>query len=286
MSVTRNIICSHCTGAGTKSGASAGKCKTCDGRGVRVIIKQLGPGMIQQMQTVCNECGGKGEQIKEEDKCKECKGKKVIKDKKVLTVYVDKGMRHGQKVVFSGESDEAPGMEPGDIIFVLVEKKHELFKRNGNDLLIEQTIPLVEALTGFTSYIKHLDDRVLVVKTEKGDVITPGEIRQIVNEGMPIHKKPYEKGNLYITFNIEFPKAGFLKEPQVKDLEKLLPARRQITKPTGEDFEDVKLDKVNNNRSGGHPNSGPRSRQQQTQMESDDDDEDNHGGQRVQCAQQ
>jgi DnaJ family protein A protein 2 len=63
--------------------------------------------MIQQMQTVCSDCQGKGEQIREEDKCKECKGKKVLKDKKVLTVYVDKGMRHGQKVVFAGESDEA-----------------------------------------------------------------------------------------------------------------------------------------------------------------------------------
>lgn len=70
-------------------------------------MKQLGPGMIQQMQTVCNDCGGKGETIKEEDKCKNCKGKKVVKEKKILQVYIDPGMKHGQKIVFSGEADEA-----------------------------------------------------------------------------------------------------------------------------------------------------------------------------------
>ena len=65
-------------------------------------------------------------------------------------------------------------MEPGDIIFVIVEKKHDLFKRNGNDLYMEQNIPLVEALCGFTTYVKHLDERVLIVNSGKGDVITPG----------------------------------------------------------------------------------------------------------------
>jgi DnaJ family protein A protein 2 len=228
LSVTRNVLCSTCTGTGTKSGASTGKCKTCEGRGIRLIIKQLGPGMIQQMQTVCNDCGGKGEVIKEEDKCKDCKGKKVNKEKKILQVYVDKGMRHGQKIVFSGESDEAPGQEPGDIIFVLIEKKHEVFKRNGNDLYMETTIPLIEALAGFSFTIKHLDDRVLLVKSDKGEIINPGDIKMIANEGMPIHKRPFEKGNLYIHFNIEFPKPGSFQPKALQDLEKSYPLEDQL----------------------------------------------------------
>jgi len=279
LSVTRNIICTACTGAGTKSGGSAGKCKTCDGRGIRLVIKQLGPGMIQQMQTVCHDCGGKGEQIKEEDKCKECKGKKVVKDKKVLTVYIDKGMKHGQKIVFSGESDEAPGMEPGDIIFVLIEKKHDMFKRNGNDLYMECSIPLIEALAGFNFTIKHLDDRQLLVKSEKGDVITPGEVRVITNEGMPKYKAPFEKGNLYITFNVEFPKPGFLKDKQLQELEKLLPPRRPAPKVT-EEMEEVQLTKVTQN----DQRSKPTGRR--PQEPEDEDDEGGQGGQRVQCAQQ
>jgi len=278
LSVTRNIICTTCTGTGTKSGAAVGKCKGCEGRGVRLIIKQLGPGMIQQMQTVCPECGGKGEQIKEEDKCGNCKGKKVVKDKKVLTVYVDKGMKHGQKIVFSGESDEAPGMEPGDIIFVLVEKKHDVFKRNGNDLYMETSIPLIEALAGFSFVVKHLDDRQLLVKSEKGEVITPDEVKMIPNEGMPKHKAPFEKGNLFIQFKVEFPKPGVLKEPQLQQLEKLLPARRPAPKASSE-YEEVTLSKV-----AAQSNGGQRRRGQPGSEE--EEDEEGQGGQRVQCAQQ
>jgi len=279
LSVSRNVICQSCSGNGTKSGASVGKCRTCDGRGIRLVIKQLGPGMIQQMQTVCPDCGGKGEQIKDEDKCGNCKGKKVVKDKKVLTVYVDKGMKHGQKIVFSGESDEAPGMEPGDIIFVVVEKKHDLFKRNGNDLYMEVSIPLIEALAGFNFTIKHLDDRVLLVKSEKGDVITPGEVKVISSEGMPKHKSPFEKGNLYIHFNVEFPKPGALKEQQLQQLEKILPPRKTPPKPT-EDMEEVILTKVST-----HEKSRSEGRARRTGSD-DEEDDDGNQGQRVQCAQQ
>jgi DnaJ family protein A protein 2 len=98
LAVTRSVICTKCEGSGTRDpSVASGKCKTCEGRGIRLIVKQLGPGMIQQMQTVCSDCGGKGETIKEEDKCKNCKGKKVTKEKKILQVFVEKGMKHGQK---------------------------------------------------------------------------------------------------------------------------------------------------------------------------------------------
>jgi len=136
LSVTRNIICIGCSGSGTKSGAAVGKCKTCDGRGIRLIIKQLGPGMIQQMQTVCPDCGGKGEQIKEEDKCGNCKGKKVVKDKKVLTVYVEKGMRHGQKVVFFLENRMKHLVQNLEILYLFSLKKNTIFSEEMETIYI------------------------------------------------------------------------------------------------------------------------------------------------------
>jgi len=234
MAVTRNVVCPKCEGSGSKPGEQPGKCKTCDGRGIRIIVKQLGPGMLQQMQTVCGECNGKGETIKEEDKCKTCKGKRVNKEKKILEVYVDKGMKNGQKIVFAGESDEMPGCEAGDIIFVLEEKKHDLFKRNGTDLLMEYNIPLIEALAGFSFTVKHLDDRILLIKSEKGEIIKPGDIRMIPNEGMPTHKRPFEKGNLYIQFNVEFPRQSFFDTKALDLLEKVLPSRRPVPKQTAD----------------------------------------------------
>ncbi len=52
----------------------------------------------------------------------------VVRERKVLEVHVDKGMVDGQKITFSGEGDQEPGLEPGDIIIVLDEKEHPVFK--------------------------------------------------------------------------------------------------------------------------------------------------------------
>jgi len=275
LAVTRNVICTKCEVTGTKEGVAAGKCKTCDGSGTKIIVKQLGPGMIQQMRTVCPECAGKGESVKEEDKCKNCKGKKVTKEKKILQVHVDKGMKHGQRIVFAGEADEFPDAEAGDIIFVVSEKKHELFRRNGNDLIMEYKLTLVEALAGFSFTIKHLDDRELLIKSEKGDIINPNDARVIEGEGMPTYKKPFEKGNLYIQFTVEFPQPGFFDEKQFKQLEELLPPRRPLPIETPE-MEQVELKKITENH---QRKSGQRN-------ESYDEDEGPQCGNRVQCAQQ
>lgn len=70
-----------------------------------------------------------GEVINEKDRCRKCEGHKVCKETKLLEVHVDKGMKHGQKITFSGEADQAPGVEPGDIVLVLQEKEHEVKKK-------------------------------------------------------------------------------------------------------------------------------------------------------------
>lgn len=75
---------------GTKEGAVE-SCTTCKGTGMQVRLHQIGPGMMQQIQSVCAECRGKGERIDPKYMCKECKGQKVIRDRKILEVHIDKG---------------------------------------------------------------------------------------------------------------------------------------------------------------------------------------------------
>lgn len=104
-SPTQNLMCDECS-KGSKSGASM-KCSGCQGSGMKVSIRHLGPSMIQQMQHPCNECKGTGETINEKDRCPHCKGEKVVQEKKVLEVIVEKGMQNGQKITFPGEADEA-----------------------------------------------------------------------------------------------------------------------------------------------------------------------------------
>ncbi|XP_068634075.1 chaperone protein dnaJ A6-like [Aristolochia californica] len=279
LSRSRNVLCPNCKGKGSKSGAS-GTCYGCRGSGVKISTRQIGLGMIQQMQHVCPECKGSGEFISERDRCMLCKGNKVTKEKKVLEVYVEKGMKHDQKIVFEGEADEAPDTVTGDYIFVLQQKEHPKFKRNYDDLFVEHTLSLTEALCGFQFALTHLDGRRLLIKSNLGEVVKPGQNKAINDEGMPHHQRPFMKGRLYIQFNVEFPDSGFLSLDQCRTIETILPCKstNQITPMELEECEETTLRDVSIEEQ-------MRRKQQQRQKEAYDEDDDSSGPQ-VQCAQQ
>ena len=77
-------------------------------------------------------------------------------------------MEDGKKIVFSGEGDQEPGLEPGDIVVVLEEKDHPVFKRDKTDLHMKLQLTLTEALCGFQKAIKTLDNRQLVITALPG----------------------------------------------------------------------------------------------------------------------
>ncbi|CAL9108594.1 unnamed protein product [Musa textilis] len=278
LSLSRNALCQKCKGKGSKSGAS-GRCYGCQGTGMRTVTRQIGLGMIQQMQHVCPECRGSGEVISDKDKCPQCKGNKVVQEKKVLEVHVEKGMQHGQKIVFQGEADEAPDTVTGDIIFVVQLKEHPKFRRKDDDLYIDHTICLTEALCGFQFVLTHLDGRQLLIKSNPGEVVKPGQYKAIDDEGMPHHGRPFMKGRLYVQFNVEFPDTGVFSPDQCRALEKILPPRpsNHISNMEPDECEETTMYDVNIEEE-------MRRQRQQRQQEAYDEDED--AGPRVQCAQQ
>ncbi|GCB67800.1 hypothetical protein scyTo_0010304 [Scyliorhinus torazame] len=217
LALKKNVICDKCDGFGGKKGAVE-KCPNCKGRGIEIHVQQIGPGMVQQIQTMCSECHGQGEQINPKDRCKNCNGRKIVKERKILEVYVDKGMQDGQKITFHGEGDQEPGLEPGDVIIVLDQKDHDLFRRHGNDLVMKMEILLVEALC---------------------DVIKLGSLKCVLNEGMPIYRDPFEKGLLIIQFSVKFPPYGWFQPENLAGLEDLLPPRQEVMMT--DDMESVEL---------------------------------------------
>jgi len=277
MAINKKIICLKCDGKGVKKGAASKKCDSCKGQGIKMVVRQIGPGMIQQMQTVCPSCKGEGEVIKDDDRCSECGGEKVVKERKIIEVIVEKGMQNNQKIVFSGEADEAPGVLPGDVIFVLQEKEHPIFKRQGEDLFMDKTITLLEALCGFQFAVTHLDSRKLLVKSEQNTVIKPGDIKAIQEEGMPIYKRPMDRGVLYIKFTVEFPEPSKLLPEHKSRLEEILPPRPKLEYDPN-DVEEVKLKEA-------IPNSG-NSRQNGGKPQKREYDEDEEARPGVQCQQQ
>ncbi|XP_027772758.1 dnaJ protein homolog isoform X2 [Solanum pennellii] len=236
LSLSRNILCPKCKGKGSKSGAS-GRCYGCQGTGMCVTTRQIAFGMIQQMQHVCYECQGSGEVITELDRCPQCNGNKITQEKKVLKVNVEKGMLHGQKIIFNAEADEAPDTITGNVIFVLQQKSHSKFRRNFDDLYMEHNLSLTEALCGFQFVLTHLDGRQLQIKSSPGEVIKPDQYKAIYDEGMPHYGRPFIKGQLYIHFNVIFPESGFLSPEKCRALEAILPPR------LGKHSSDIELEK-------------------------------------------
>merc|ERR1711988_212732 len=133
------------------------KCQTCGGKGVTIRTVRMGP-MIQQMQAACQVCEGQGYQYS------------LKRTSEILEVNVPKGAKDGHKVVFHNKADEIPDGDAGDVIFVLKEKEHDVFKRHGADLYVKKKISLVEALCGFSMQLTKLDGRTLVIKTKPGQV--------------------------------------------------------------------------------------------------------------------
>lgn len=275
LALQKNVICSKCEGYGGKKG-SVHKCTPCRGLGMIMKIQQLAPGMVTQMQTICHECQGAGESISSKDRCKTCHGKKVNRERKVLEVHVDKGMKDGQQIRFSGEGDQDPELESGDVVIVLDEKEHEIFQRKGMDLFKKLNINLTESLCTFKRTLKTLDDRILVISTIPGEIIKHKEVRCIDNEGMPQYRSPFEKGKLVIEFEVSFPDDNWLTTDSLLSIEKFLPERTASIIP--DDTEECQLSKLD------HQNHFKRN-SLRTEVYDEDDDYEGHGS-RVQCANQ
>lgn len=121
----------------------------------------------------------------------------------ILPIDIKPGWKRGTKITFLGKGNEQRGVIPADLVFIVDEKPHSVFKRDGNDLVLIQKISLVEALTGYTAQVTTLDGRTLAVPVT--NVISPSYEEVVKGEGMPFPKDPSRKGNLRIRFTIRFP---------------------------------------------------------------------------------
>uniref|UniRef100_A9SWH6 Uncharacterized protein n=1 Tax=Physcomitrium patens TaxID=3218 RepID=A9SWH6_PHYPA len=121
----------------------------------------------------------------------------------ILTIEVKPGWKKGTKITFPEKGNEQHGMLAADLVFVIDERPHDTYKRDGNDLIVTKKISLVEALTGLNFTLMSLDGRTLNISIP--DVIHPGYEKVLPKEGMPVAKEPGRRGNLRIKFDIDFP---------------------------------------------------------------------------------
>lgn len=286
LSMTRQAKCTTCGASGSKSGRKE-VCTACHGSGVQVMMRPLGPGMMQQIQQPCQRCERTGYVIPESDKCSECKGKGLVQERKLFEVHVEKGHRAGQKIVLRGEAGyNDPDIMPGDIVFILDQKEHATFKRVGHDLVMTKSVNLAEALTGCSFTVKALDGRMLHVATPAGRVIKPDSWEKVEGEGMPMHGRPFEKGYLYIHFEVEFPES--LDDAQVSKLREVLTKAPDANGSSMalDDVEEVAMIPITDMQDELRQRREDMKRFGSSAYDSDSDDDMGGGARRVQCAQQ
>ncbi|XP_053187726.1 dnaJ homolog subfamily B member 13 [Scomber japonicus] len=125
-----------------------------------------------------------------------------IRDK-ILTIDVKPGWKEGTRIIFSKEGDQGPNSIPADIVFIVRQKSHPLFVRQHNDLMYKTQISLEMALTGFSVDVETLDGRLLNIPIN--DIVHPAYKKVVTGEGMTLSQDPSQRGNLIITFDIQFP---------------------------------------------------------------------------------
>jgi DnaJ-class molecular chaperone len=122
-------------------------------------------------------------------------------DVKVFEIEVRPGWKNGTKLTYDGEGDRTGGGPAQDIVFVIKEKPHDVWKRDGDDLITSEVISLKQALCGFTCVRPGVDgEPVALVVT---DVLGPNQDRRVLGQGMP--KKAGGRGAAVFHFSIAFP---------------------------------------------------------------------------------
>ncbi|XP_047318633.1 dnaJ homolog subfamily B member 1-like [Impatiens glandulifera] len=137
----------------------------------------------------------------------------------VVSIEIKPGWKKGTKITFPEKGNQEPGFSAGDLVFLVEEKAHDVFKRDGNDLIVHKKISLVDALIGRNKInLVTLDGRNLIVPVKH--IVRPGFEVAVEDEGMPISKEPGKKGRLRIKFDVEFPTK--LTQEQKSELKRVL----------------------------------------------------------------
>ncbi len=212
--VNKYIACETCKGTGAKGGSSFNTCSTCRGTG---HVTKVTSTFLGQMQTTatCPNCGGEGQIIT--DKCTDCAGNGVIKGEEVISIRIPAGVSEGMQLSMGGKGNAAArGGVAGDLLIQIEEIGHEMFERDGNNLLFEHYISFSEATLGSSAEIPTIDGKVKI-KIEPGT--QSGKVLRLRGKGLASINGYEGKGDLLINIIIWTPKT--LSKEEKAMLEKL-----------------------------------------------------------------
>lgn len=185
------------------------QCGGCRGQGSKMMMRQIGPGMIQQSVVQCSDCNGEGQKVLRV--CHECSGKKYKTQEKVLVVKIEPGMADNEKLRFEGECSDSPEYEkPGDVVLTLLRTTSgddSEFEWQGSDLHLTHSIEIADAFLGFNAMIKGHPSGKPINLSWGGGPLMHDAVLVSKGLGMPVRGKKGEYGDLFVHIDISISSA-------------------------------------------------------------------------------
>ncbi len=199
--VNKQVLCKTCDGSGAKDKSSVSTCKTCGGSGA---VRRVTNTILGQMQTTatCPTCHGSGQQITA--KCNSCHGEGTVRGEETITINIPAGVSDGMQLSMAGKGNAGPnGGVPGDLIILIEELAHETLKREGNNIVYDLHLSIVDAALGASVEVPTIDGKAKI-KIEPGT--QSGKLLRLKGKGIP-EINSYHRGDEIIHVNIWTPKA-------------------------------------------------------------------------------
>lgn len=207
-------VCDTCDGSGVKPGAKVTTCPVCNGAGVTVQVSRTPLGNFQTQQ-VCSACRGTGQKV--EEYCGTCSGQGLVQKTKQIQVTIPPGVEDGNKLRVRGEGDAGPNGGPaGDLYIFLKVKPDRQFKREGPEIYSEANVSYLDAILGASLKTPVVDGEV-TIKVPPGT--QPGQVMRLKGNGAPRLGSPDQRGDHFVTINVEIPKD--LSKEETELMEKL-----------------------------------------------------------------
>lgn len=220
----RSKRCDTCEGSGARPGSKKATCQYCGGRGQ--IVQSAG---ILRVQTTCPSCQGSGSTITEP--CEKCRGRGYTSDRVKQEVKIPPGIDDGMQVRIRGEGEPSPDGGPaGDLYCHVQVRKHKLFQRDNNNLVLQIPISYTQAALGSKLEIPTLQGK---HELTIGPGTQSGEVFRIRGRGMP-DPRGSGPGDLLVQTIIEVPKK--LLPDQEKLLRELADMERKDVSPHRKSF--------------------------------------------------
>jgi molecular chaperone DnaJ len=224
LTVDTAVVCPTCAGEGSAPGSHPTTCDVCNGRGE---VSQVTRSFLGQVMTSrpCPGCGGFGTVIRRP--CPECDGDGRVRTRRTVKVRIPAGVEDGTHIQLAGEGEVGPGGgPPGDLFLEIVQRPHQIFERQGDDLHCTLTIPMTAAALGATLPIQTLDGPASIdirPGTQSGQAIP------LYGQGSS-HLHGPGRGDLVIHVTIETPTKL---EPEQEELMRQLARLRNEESPPG-----------------------------------------------------